>query len=76
MKMKKMNSISDSPNLMTVAQLTELIWGEKNNATYQRTLDHLVKNGRIPSLQIGQRYYVKRKDAEIWLNSAHRGTSE
>ena len=71
-----MNSISDSPNLMTVAQLTELIWGEKNNATYQRTLDHLVKNGRIPSLQIGQRYYVKRKDAEIWLNSTHRSTSE
>ena len=76
MKMKKMNSISDSPNLMTVAQLTELIWGEKNSANYQRTLDHLVKNNIIPSLKIGKRYFVKRKDAEIWLNSAHRGTSK
>ncbi len=70
-----MNSISDAPGLLNIAQLTELIWGEKNSANYQRTLDHLVKNNIIPSLKIGKRYFVKRKDAEIWLNSTHRGTS-
>ncbi len=70
-----MNSISDAPGLLNIAQLTELIWGEKNSANYQRTLDHLVKNNIIPSLKIGKRYFVKRKDAETWLNSTHRGTS-
>ncbi len=76
MTQKNYSTISDAPGLLNISQLTELIWGEKNSANYQRTLDHLVKNNVIPSLKIGKRYFVKRKDAEIWLNSTHRSTSE
>ena len=61
---------------MDLSELTVEIFGSYSQALYQRTKKHIIKAKVIPSFMMGNRYYVKTKDVETWLNSTPRGTSE
>jgi hypothetical protein len=74
--MKKPNSLSDAAGVLDLKQLTVMLFGDFNSALYQRTKKHIIKNNIIPSFKLGKSYYVKKIDAEAWLQCASGSTSE
>ena len=64
---KPLIKIEELPEILTVSQVSEILWKSKDSTFYQRTM-RILKKGLFHSFKIGKRHYVKKSTILSWIN--------